>query len=62
MNTPFEQAYDAYLLRKNAERQAQMLRLRHELASTRYSDTHGKPSGAVRRSSSSTSRPPQSAG
>ena len=35
MNTAFEQAYEAYVARKQAERQAQLLRLRQELLNSR---------------------------
>ena len=35
MNTAFEQAYEAYVTRKQAERQAHLLRLRQELLNSR---------------------------
>ena len=35
MNTAFEQAYQAYVVRKQAERQAHMLQLRQELINSR---------------------------
>ena len=35
MNTAFEQAYQAYVARKQAERQAHLLQLRQELTNSR---------------------------
>ena len=35
MNTAFEQAYQAYVARKQAERQAHLLQLRQELINSR---------------------------
>lgn len=35
MNTAFEQAYEAYVARKQAERQAHLLQLRQELLNSR---------------------------
>ncbi|GAC1376053.1 MAG: hypothetical protein NVSMB30_20960 [Hymenobacter sp.] len=50
MKTPFEQAYEAYVARKQVERQLQLLKLREDLAASSKPSAPPTPAyGALKR-------------
>ncbi len=62
MNTAFDKAYEAYVVRKQAERQAHLLRLRQELLASMSMAPIGRTMGAANRANSGATRQPQALG